>query len=196
MGRKSSIDERLSEDDKANLNDLIRTGKLTIDGLLEWLGEKGYEISRSSLHRYAQKYDEVAARLRQSREMTDALVAEIGDSANQGKHGRLLVEMTRSLVFDLLMKIQGADDDPASPAGGLDTKDVMQLGKGLAELGRALRLDQDFETKIRDQLEKEITKKAVEAVDAVAQDNERGLSKDTVAEIKAKILGISKGKPA
>ncbi|MEQ8346167.1 MAG: DUF3486 family protein [Sneathiellaceae bacterium] len=183
MARISKIEADLAEADLAEFRRLLATGRLTIDSLVTWLEGRGYEISRSSVGRYAQNFEQVAQKLRQSRQVTDALVAELGDAASQGKQGRLLVEMTRSLVFDMLMKLQ------VEGAGGLDPKDTMMLGKGLAELGRALRYDQDFETKIRQQLAAEIRQEAAAEAEVTAQ--EAGLSADVVAQIKSKILGVA-----
>jgi hypothetical protein len=174
----------LPPQDLRELNEKIGSGKYTLDELVEWLAERGYTLSRSALHRHGIDVRRVAEKLQQSREVTAALVAELGDSAAQGKQGRLLVEMARSIVFDLLMKIQMAEGDglPLTPM------DVAFVGKGLAELGRALRLDQDFETKIAEAAEKRTKQAAVAEVDAVAR--EKGLSADTVNAIKSKILGV------
>ena len=185
MPRKSTVETQLNDDDKGDLGKLIASGKWSLDGLLEWLGERGYEISRSALHRHVQKTERVAARLRESRAVTEALVAELGDAAAQGKQGRLLVEMTRSLVFDLLMKIQDAGDANGG-APPLDSKDVAMLGKGLAALGRALRFDQDFETKIRESIVREVKAETAAIVDKVGK--ARGISRDTLDEMK-KLLG-------
>lgn len=185
MPRKSTIETQLDDDDKGDLGKLIASGKWTLDGLLEWLGERGYEISRSALHRHVKKTERVAARLRESRAVTDALVAELGDAAAQGKQGRLLVEMTRSIVFDLLMKIQDATDE--SGAAQLDAKDVAMLGKGLAEMGRALRFDQDFETKIREQVAKEA---AARTEKALAREGVT-LDPDALRRIREEVYGIA-----
>lgn len=170
------------------LNFLIGENALTVDALTEWLDAQGHPRSRSAVHRHAQKINQVAARLRESREVTDAVVAELGDAATQGKQGRLLVEMTRSLVFDLLVKLQPGEDDDGRP--DLDAKDVAMLGKGLAELGRALRFDQDFEEKIRSRAEAEARASAAEVAAGAAK--EGGLSDDTVQLIRSRILGLVK----
>lgn len=181
MPQKPRIETDLSESDLSEFRRLLATGRLSIDGLTTWLEGKGYEISRSAVGRYAQSFDQVAARLRESRAVTDALVAELGDAAAQGKQGRLLVEMTRSMVFDLITKLQSEETS-------LDAKDVMMLGKGLAELGKALRLDQDFETKVREQVVKEERERAAQVVTSAAAD--AGATEDQVAFIRARILGI------
>lgn len=185
MPQKSSIDQSLSADDRTVLDKLIADGKLSVTGLTEWLGERGYEISRSAVGRHKRKIDRVARRLKESRLITEALAAELGDAAVQGKQGRLLVDMARTATMDLLIKIQDEGED-----GGIDAKEAMMVGKALAELGKALRYDQDFELKITEKAEKAARAKAAAAVDAVARDVDLGLSMDTVAAIKEKILGV------
>lgn len=165
---------------------MMATGRCSIDDLVRWLSKRGYEISRSSVGRYSQNFERVAARLRESRQITEAIATELGEAAIQGKQGRLLVEMTRSMVFDMLMKLQDEEAD-------LETKDVMMLGKGLADLGKALRNDQDYEAKVREQIAAEERKRAAELVEqAVSKTGAKGLSKDAVRAIKAEILGLGK----
>ena len=182
MPRKSTVETGLSKEDKEALGKLIASGKWTLDGLLEWLGEKGYGISRSALHRHVKKVEKVAARLRESRQVTEALVSELGDAATQGKQGRLLVEMARSIVFDMLMKLQDGDGDDE-----LTVRDAAFLGKGLAEMGRALRFDQDFETKIREQIAGETMKRTEVAL------KKEGLKLDQAAldRIREEVYGIA-----
>lgn len=180
MGNKSTIETVLSAEDREELNRKIGAGSWTIDELLEWLNALDYEISRSSLGRHTSKINDIGKKLRESREITEALVSELGDSATQGKQGRLLVEMTRNIVFDLLVKIQDEKLD-------IDSKDVAMLGKGLAELGRALRLDQDFEERIRTQIEKEVRESAASSVEKIGR--EKGISQDTIDAIVNGALG-------
>lgn len=184
MPSKSSI-ATLPADVLGRLNGLIGDGSLTVDALTDWLDAAGHPRSRSAVGRHRQKIDAAAADLRESREITEALAAELGEATTQGKQGRLLVEMTRSLVFKLIMKLQKME--AASDAlTAFDTKDVQQIGKGLAELGRALRLDQDFEDKIRERVAAEEREKAAEAAAEAA--TEGGLSRDMVQTIRRRIL--------
>lgn len=102
MGRKSSL-RRLSPEILQEINRILSEGRLTLDELLEHLRGMGVDtISRSALGRQKQRIDKVAAKLRQSREIVDALVEKAGPSAAEGKQGRLLVQMLRKLVYDHL----------------------------------------------------------------------------------------------
>lgn len=190
MAPKSKIETELSEDDLKDFRHLMATGRCSIDSLVGWLDKRGYEISRSSVGRYSQSFERVAARLRESRKITEAVTSELGEAAVQGKQGRLLVEMTRSLVFDLLMKLQPKEGEDGDEVG-ISAKDVMMLGKGLADLGKALRQDQDFETKVREQIAAEEREKAAEIVEQAASKAGKGLSRAAVDSIKAEILGVA-----
>ena len=102
MGRKSSL-RRLPPEILQEVNRLLSEGRFTLAEILEHLRGMGVEtVSRSALGRQKQKIDRIAAKLRQSREMTETLVKEIGPSVVEGQQGRLLVQTLRDLVFDHL----------------------------------------------------------------------------------------------
>jgi len=196
MPTPSRIQSELPDDLRKELDRIIATGKMGCTALTEWLNERGFDISKSSVDRHIQKVEAVAEKIRQSREITEAITQELGESSAQGKQGRLLVEMTRNLVFDLLMKLQMIEDTVPDPDGNpipvIGPKDVALLGKGLAELGRALRYDQDFEQKIREQVRAEEREKAAQAVEEVAVQG--GWNEEQVAFIRARILGVEVAK--
>ena len=179
MGRKSTL-RRLPPEIREEINRILSEGRLTLDELLEHLRSLGVEgISRSALGRQKQKIDKVAAKLRQSREMTEALVREIGPAVEEGQQGRLLVEVLRKLVYDHLEKNLLSEEDD-----GPDNEGFFFLAKAIKEMSQAARLEQDFETKIRDRVQKE----TVKAVETSAR--EAGLSAETVEAIKSRILGV------
>lgn len=183
MAPRSRIETDLAADDLAEFRRLLATGRLTVDGLTMWLEGKGYEISRSSVGRYKQSFDEVAAKLRESREVTEALVREIGPTATDGKQGRLLVEILRKLVFDHLMgQLSGEQKEQ------LGTEDFFFLAKAMKEMSSAVRYDQDFEIKIRQEVEKKAKEQAAAVAETAAR--EGGATEEQVAFIRAKILGI------
>lgn len=181
MAQKSSIETTVAPDDLADFQRLLAEGRSTIDAATEFLRARGYEISRSSVGRYAKQYETVVARMRQSRQFAEALGAELADAETQGRQGRVLVEMARSLIFELMSKL--------SDGGEIDTKDVMQLGKGLSDLSRALRLDQDFELKIRDEARRKAAEAAVKAAEKAL---DGGLDREELCrKIREDIYGFS-----
>ncbi len=177
MGRKSTL-RRLPAEIQTEINRILSEGRLTLDELVEHLRGIGVEgVSRSALGRQKQKIDRMAAKLRQSREMTEALVREVGPSATEGEQGRLLVKALRGLVMDHLANL---DDEEADP------KSFMAIARALKDMAQANRLDQDFEAKVRERIERELKAKLDQAVDDVTGDPENaGISPE---ELKAKLL--------
>lgn len=155
MGRKSTV-QRLQPEILKEVNKLLSEGRATLDEILAHLRKLGVEdVSRSALGRHRQQFEKVAAKLRQGREMTEALVRDLGPNATEGKQGRVLVEMLRNLVYDyLITQEEGAAPDP---------KTLQSLSRTAKELSQALRLDQDFEIKIRERVEKETLSKLDDA---------------------------------
>ncbi|MCK5575448.1 MAG: DUF3486 family protein, partial [Sphingomonadales bacterium] len=184
MPVKSSVQTELSKEDRKALNDLIGDDIHSLDELLEWLCEKGYDISRSALGRHAKKINEVGAKLRESRETTEALVKELGPDMTEGKQGRLLVEVLRSLVFDHLSKQLDGDED----AKGSSPMDFMLLAKTLKEMASANKIDTERDLKIREEVERKVKAAAIKAVEGVAKSE--GLTANTVAAIRKEVLGI------
>ena len=166
MGRKSTL-RRLPPEIREEINRILSEGRLTLDELLEHLRSLGVEgVSRSALGRQKQKIE-------------DALVEKTGPSTAEGKQGRLLVQILRKLVYDHLEKNLLSEEDD-----GPDNEGFFFLAKAIKEMSQAARLEQDFETKIRDRVQKE----TVKAVESSAR--EAGLSAETVEAIKSRILGV------
>jgi hypothetical protein len=161
MGRKSSIDE-LDPRIRRELKRLILEDQLTIDAIVDHLSELGVDdISRSAVGRYKKREEKLARRLRQSREVTDALATNMSEAETQGKQGRLLVEISRTLVYDMIAGLEEGEN--------LDPKDIAMLGKGLAEMARAARFDQDFEQRVADVVKAEREASARKLTDAVQE---------------------------
>lgn len=176
MGRKSSID-LLPPDARADLDRRLADGRLTLDELVAFLSDQGFEISRSAVGRYAQRFTQAAERLKRSREMADALVAEIGPAAAEGKTGRLLAETLQSIAFNQLIDLDDGED--------LDAKDLHFLARAIKDLAGAQSLEAARELAIR----KETAKAAAEAVTKAGK--AQGLSKDTIASFRSEILGVA-----
>lgn len=191
MAERSKI-KKLAPDVRARIDAWLAVRDRSVDEFFAFLKDDlNLEIGRTAAYEYQTEFDKVARKLRQSREITEALAKEIGDAAGQGKQGRLLVEMVRSLVFDLLIKLQDTDDGKAE---AVDPKDIANLAKGLADLGRALRLDQDFEAKVREGMAKEAVAKLDKAVAmAAAEAGEKGLTPERVAQLRRDFLGVRDG---
>ncbi|MGB0683393.1 MAG: DUF3486 family protein [Magnetovibrionaceae bacterium] len=189
MPRKSVIDG-LPDQVKSRLNFMIKEGALTIDQLTDWLDEQGHTVGRSSVGRHAAKIAKMRERMRQSREVTEALTRDLGTAAIEGQQGRLLIEITRNLIFDVLSNVDEGEelDGDGNPVPAFGPKEIMMLGKGLKELAQAARLDQDFETKVIEQVRQKAREEAAKV--AETEVTEMGLTEEQAGIIRAKIMGI------
>jgi hypothetical protein len=177
-GKPSSID-LLDEDIRVELNAALREKRLTQAEIREHfnqlLAERGHKpLSRSALSRYACHVEETGSRLREAREAAKALVGKLGETADSDL-GRLLAEMVKTQVFDVLID---ADDEDRKDLGRLKSLSII-----LEKVAKASRLDTDREMKMREQIKQE----TAEAVDKAAR--KAGISDDALKEIRAE-LGI------
>lgn len=183
MPRKSTV-KRLPPDIRDAVHRLLDSGR-TLDEIRAHLEGLGADVSRSALGRYAQKYEEVAARLREAREVTTAFAKQLEDLPSD--MGRVLTELLQSIIFKLLLK-QHEGEDPTVSA-----EEVMFFARSFKDVSSAMKSSADMEMKIRDRVAAEAKQAAVRAVDHVAR--ERGLTRDTVEAIKSQILGIRPAPP-
>lgn len=168
------------------VNRLLTDEKFTLDDVVAKLQELGHPRSRSALGRHKKNIAEIGEKLKRSREAADALVRNLGEDAIDGKQGRLLTEILRTLMFDKLTPELGGGEDGEE----LDTKDFAFLAKALKELSQANRLDLDFEEKINEQVQLK-AKKLIDAATAEAKGNgDKGLSPERLREMAAGFLGV------
>lgn len=102
----------------------------------------------------------------------------MGAQAATGKSGEALIQMLTTLTSDYLLR--RLDD----PDGEIEVEEIRALARVVKERAQAARLEQDFEAKVRERVQKE----TVKAVEDSAR--EAGLSAETVEAIKGRILGI------
>jgi Protein of unknown function (DUF3486) len=89
----------------------------------------------------------------------------------------ILDEMAKTIMFDILVNAQLSED-------GATMELLLQLATGLRKLAAA-RKDSDV---VREKREKRIAETATEAVEKAGQ--AKGLTRDTIENIKSQILGI------
>lgn len=179
MARKSSI-KTLPPEILAEINELLTEEKATIDEIVAHLDYLRHPRSRSAVGRYKQQIDKVAEKLRRSREISQALVKEIGPAVAEGKTGRLLVEVLQSIVFDHLMHKAESD----TPGTDMESQDFFFLAKALKEMAAAHKIDVDRELKIREEFAKEAAKTAGAAA------KKAGISEAARRRIEEEILGL------
>lgn len=151
-----------------------------------WLAEECPQeepVGKSQVNRRGQKVRAASEKLRQSREIATAIVADLG-AAPQSDTGKLLNEMVRSLVFDLMLKLQQSE---------ITSENLGQLVGASKELALTL---QRLEAASTDNVKRdaEIRKQAREqaAEDVGAEAKRLGVSKDTCNALIDTLLDGSK----
>ncbi len=115
--RQSSID-RLPEDIRAKLQELLRDPRVTqleaVQQINEILEQDGLEkLSKSAVNRYSLRMNKVGEKLRQSREIAKMWIGRLG-AEPQGEVGKLLNEMVRTLAFEATMSM-AEGSEPVEP---------------------------------------------------------------------------------
>jgi hypothetical protein len=184
MPRKHSI-KYLDSETRKRIDDFLAAEGRSVDEFAEFLREEiGLDISRSSAHRYQQSFEKVAHRMRESREMTEALTKDLGPAAQQGRLGELIREIMQNLVFDNLLTRQ-EQGETGTP------KDLLQLAGAINELSRAQKTDTDRIAKIREEERKRAREdiQAEAAAQAQAVADRQGLSQEAAKAFIAEVFG-------
>jgi hypothetical protein len=175
MPRKSTID-RLGPEVRDAIGRLLDQGR-TLDEILGHLDGMSVEVSRSALHRYTQRIAAAGEKVRQSQVISEAVIRRFGDGP-ENKAARLNIQLLQTAVFDLLMK-----DETET-----DAETALKLSKALSNLATASRADADVGEKAERRAAERATKAAATAAEKAGR--EKGLSAETIAAIKANILGV------
>lgn len=129
--------------------------------LAKWLGEQGYQVSRSAVHRYGQDlqqdFEEAMGDVRKTQELARAMVSEQDDESG------MLIDATARIVQDQLLRIsiamRKAEHEPEKAA-----KHLASVTKALSEVGRLSLMQKKWSAEV------DVRNKALrEAADRVGQ---------------------------
>lgn len=181
MAPRSSI-EKLPEDVRRWLERaLTENGFSGYVELEELLKEKGYQISKSAIHRYGQK---IERRFKAIKDSTEAarIIAE-GAEDKEDKRSEALMGLLQSSLFEALVDIEDAkEDEKMSPMEKFQA--LSFAGKNVASLIQASTKLKAYQAEVKQRAE--TTAKEVEKVV-----KKGGLSDEVADEIRRKILGIA-----
>lgn len=189
MARKSSI-QGLPENVQLILNKELGKGKLTLDGLVELLRKHGCEISRSAMGRYAQSYRREIERMRRVQQVSDMMIAEIGEAAAHSKLGRTVAEMVKIVAFDHLAAREGEEKGEADP------RDLMFIARAIKDAVGAGKLELEQELAIRRATAKQAAERAVAVAGEEAKKIGQQLPPEALRRIREEIYGIVDKKAA
>lgn len=189
MAKRQSSINRLPPDILERLQDLLRDPRVTqleatakINAILTEEGH--YErLSKSAVNRYDLSMREAGEKLQQSREIAKMWIGKLG-VAPQGQVGNLINEVLRTLAFDLSLKLQEAELSEESIPDVIHNLKALSLAVQRLESSATLNLKR--ETEIR----KQALEDAAKVVEKVVK--KAGLTDETAAKIRGRILGINK----
>lgn len=181
MARESAIDQLSPEHLELLKVRLEDSGFQDYQQLTDWLTELGYEISKSSVHRFGKKHEQKMQAVSLSTQAAIYMAARNPDDA--GALSSTVITMMQSEFFNALVQLQSLDDDKeADPMVRMAM--LSKISKGIAELSKASVNQKKHQIEVRDK-----AKAAADKVEQIA--NKGGLTGDTVQEIRKAILGIA-----
>ena len=178
MGRKSKV-EQLPDDVLAAVNRALGRGA-TLDEVMVVVDELGHadDVSRSGLGRYAKKQSEMAAQLRHTRVMAEAMGRELGDGADDTQIGRVAVELLQSAMFKAIVASSTGETADFTP------QEIQYLAKSGKEMMAAIEIDDRRRAKIR----REVLEEAAAVVEEAATG--AGWSLETARVVQNRIMGL------
>ena len=188
-GKPSKVD-MLPDDIKKRLDQMLRDKRFSQGEILDEVNrliiesglDEGATISKSGLSRHAQKTEAIGQKLRELRESTKALTAELGDKPT-GDTTKLILEMGRSQLFKAMQKqLMNPDEDDEVDIGMI--KDAMLAAQRLENTAMAAHKRQaEIEKAFAEKLAKELDDKT--SNEFVPQSRE-----EMLAFFKHDILGL------
>lgn len=188
VNRKSKID-LLPDEIRSQLNALIRSGNMTqtdirdaVNALIEESGlPREAQISRSSFNRYAKRMENMGARIREAREVSEVWARTLGDKPTS-EVGQLLQEFIRTLAFETSTHLMETSEESKEP---VPPKELAQLALVAQRVEQASHINIKNEKEIRAAFAAEAAEKAEKIV------KQAGITEETAQVIKNKILGIA-----
>jgi hypothetical protein len=172
--QRSSV-ELLPEEIRQELEKrLIQGGFAGYANLAEWLAENGYEISRSSVHRYGKKFEDKLRALKVATDQAKAIAEASEDDA--GAMNDAIIRLVQTKTFELLVELEA------------DEKSLPRIGQMVAKLAQAAVRQKKWQTDMEEQIRAKALEDAAEAVEAAAA--EKGFNTEQAEFWRQKVLGV------
>ena len=172
MPRRSKV-KSLPKDVREALDEkLVEEGFQNYEDLADWLADLGYDISKSSVHRYGQEFEDRLEALRIATAQAKEITEQVGD--DEGALGDALTAVVQEKAFGLLTSMEMEEQEV----------EFTSLMNAIARLQKASVQQKKFMQEMREKAQQ-----AAEEAEEIAR--EGGLSEDGAEKIRAKILGIT-----
>lgn len=182
MSSPAQVDGWSPEDRAAFERELIRRNFADYDGLVVWLFENGFELSRSAAYRHAAKLKRRIQAVRNSTEAARMIAEAAPDDSDL--RSAAVISLVQSELFDVMVSLQDLDDDndPAERVALLK-----EASKSVLDMTRASTLQKEWQLKHTARIRLEARAEAAqELTDELKND---GISAELEASIKRILLG-------
>lgn len=180
MARQSAIDA-LSPEDRDWLNrQFLDKGFCGYEEIAKILAEKGYNVSKSSVHRYGQKLEDKLEAVQASTQAAMLIAQAAPDDADQ--RSQAMLSLVQTEFFNALVALQEVSKEDNSPEDRIAL--LGKASKGIAEIAKASVNQKKWSLEVMEKAQK-----AAEAVESIVKKG--GLSQSAADEIKRQILGIA-----
>ncbi len=170
----------LPEEIRAELNRrLVKRAFADYEALAAWLAEQGFQIGKSTVHRYGQKLERKLEAIRASTEAARAIYEAAPDDADL--RSAAVMSLVQTEIFDVLVNLQEATDEDVDQVTRV--KLLSHAAKNIATLSRASVNQKKWSLEVRERavaVADEVTKAARQA----------GMSAETSEIWRKKILRI------
>lgn len=160
---------------------LIKGNFSGYEALERTLRERGYQISRSAIHRYGQKFERRLAAIKASTEAARMLTE--GASDDQDARSEAVIALVQTELFESIVNLQEASDDDIDPADRLGL--LSAAAKNIATLSRASVNLKQYQAKVRAEDAAKLAQ-----MEGDAKLGKRHLDLDTIKQIREELYGI------
>jgi len=145
------------------------------EALAAALAEKGFSISKSSLHRYGSAFEESLQAMKMSTEMAKAVVDACPDEANN--FGEALTRLVQQKSFEVLTKME---IDP-------EKVKLTDLGHMIGHVNKASIAIKKFAAEVKSKLDERL-----KTLEADSKDGKNNLDSETLRRVREEVYGIVK----
>ena len=171
---------QLPEPVRAELNArLAASGFSGYEGLAAWLTEQGFEIGKSSIHRYGQALERKLAAIKASTQAAQMIAEAAPD--DEDSRSAAVISLVQTDLFDALLALQESEE--ADP--GQRVKLLASAAKSIADVARASISNKRYASEVRGKLDT-----AMKALEAQAAHGKAGLDPETLRRVREEIYGI------
>ena len=183
MGRETAIDQ-LKPEHKKQLDDkLFDNGFNGYEHLAGWLKQLGYEISKSSVHRYGKKLETKLAAAKVATDMAIHFAENAADDT--GALSNATITLMQTEAFNALVALKELENDQTPDERLLL---LAKISKSMAELTRANITQKKWESEVKARAREELIREQEAKLEEHAKAG--GLGREQVDFWRREFLGV------